>query len=498
MKNMFKVLCFLLAVMLIAGCKATATPEPTPIPPTEVPTQVPTSVPTEAPPPVELTVEYQDEASGIMASFPEGWTAVSNYEGVGVTGLSADWQGIIIISLAYEEGLTAESALSQMQADLEVGDVFADAVVTPGEKATIFGQEWDAYSWEGYYTAVEMDFAGLDVVVPYGQQFIMITMYSPTDQWETYAPIFEAILASIVEPAADFAYTPPPEATEWVTYLDPQTQLSVQYPPDWIAPMAPWEGEGLWLNAADYLTSVVIWVIEGDDAAQLLQDWETTQLIFQEITVEDGDPLTILGEERAIKLGSGLNAFGVAVNFGVSYVPYNDKMLEFVWYATTDDGMWDAAAEEFPAIFASLEALPTYTSEDYQLTLIQPPAWIAPAAPWEGEGIWLNTEDYLTSVVIWVVDGTDAAQMLADWETTQAVFNEITVEDGTAITILGEERPTKVCAGLNAFGSEIQCGVTYVPHADKMLYIVWYATAGENWDMGQSAFSLILTSLSTP
>jgi hypothetical protein len=498
MKTISKVISLIVILSFIAACKPAETPEPTTIPPTAKPTEPPPPTPTEAPPPVELEIEFTDEASGITASFPAEWTAVSNYEGVGVTGLSVDWAGVTIITLKYDEGVTAEGLLAERQDYLESGVEFADVVVTPDVKATVFGQEWDAFKWDGYYTAVEVDYSGLEVVVPYGQQFIHITTYAPTDQWQDYAPIFDAIRASIVEPAADFAYTPPPAETEWQTYLDPATKLVVYYPPEWLDPMPPWEGQGVWLNASDYLTSVVIWVVEGDDPVQMLADWETTQLVFNEITVEDGDPLTILGEERAIKTGSGLNAFGTKVNFGVTYIPFNEQMLYIVWYATSEDGMWDAAAETFPTILTSLEPIPSYTSEDYQLTVLQPPDWIEPAAPWEGEGIWLNAPDYLTSVVIWVVDGTDAAQMLADWETTQMVFNEITVEDGEAIMILGEERATKTCSGLNAFGSEIQCGVTYVPHDAKMLYIVWYATAGETWEAGQPIFDLILTTMTSP
>jgi hypothetical protein len=487
MKAIFKFTCLLIILSFIAGCKATPTPEPTPIPPTAVPTEVPPT-PTEAPPPVELGIEFTDPASGITASFPADWTAVSNYEGV-------DWTGIIIITLAYDEGLTSDGLLAQKQAELESGEEFADVVVTPGAKATVFGREWDAFTWTGYYTAVDADYSGLEVVAPYGQQFIHITTYSPSDQWETYAPVFDAILASIVEPATDYAYTPPPELTGYKIYMNSLTKLSVSYPSEWLAPMAPWEGQGFWLNAPDYLTSVVVWLVEGTDAAQMLADWESTQKIFNEITIEDAEPLTILGVESPIKTGSGLNAFGSKVKFGVTYVPNDDQMLYIVWYATSEDGMWDAAAETFPAILTSLKA---YTTEDYQLSVTYPADWIEPMLPWEGEGIWLNAADYMTSAVIWVVEGTDAAQMLADWETDQTVFNEITVEDGTPVTILGEERATKVCSGKNAFGSDIQCGVTYVPNNDKMLYIVWYAAAGETWEAGQPAFSLILTSLTSP
>lgn len=494
MKTIPKLMSIIIVLSFIAACAPTPTPEPTSVPPTEKPTEKPT----ETPALVELETEFTDEKSGITASFPGDWTAVSSYEGVGVTGLSPDWTAVVMITLKYEDDLTAEGVLVERQESLESGEEFADVAVTPDQTANVFGQEWDAFTWEGYYTEVETDNSGLEVSVPYGEEFLLITAYAPTDQWSEFKPTLDAILASIQEPAEDFTYTPPAPETEWKSYLDPATGLAIYYPPEWLELMAPWEGTGAWLNTEDYSTSVVIWVVEGDNPAQMLEEWESTQAVFNEITVEAADPITILGEERAVKKGSGLNAFGTKVKFGVTYVPHQAKMLNIVWYATSEDGKWDDAAEIFPQILTSLEPLPSYTSEDHGLKVIQPPSWIEPQKPWEGEGIWLNTEDYGTSVVIWVVEGDDPAQMLEEWETSQAVFNEITVEDADPITVLGEERAVKKGSGLNAFGTEVEFGVTYVPHQDKMLNIVWYAIAGEAWEAGQDAFNLILKSLSTP
>ena len=510
MKTIWKFFILVLCLSLMAGCtQATLAPTPTntPVPPTSIPLP-PTATPIPPTPtitPVTLAGEFTDTATGIKVSYPKDWTAVSNVGSIGVTELSADWTGIVVFTLIYENTGTVATELTAMQDALTSGKDFAGVAVTPGQNANVYGKDWDAYSWKGNYTAVSKDYAGLDTVVPYGTDFLRITAYAPTDQWAQYEPTFAAILGSLVEPAADYAYIPPVKTTGWATYTSTEYGLSLSYPSDWIAPTAPWEGNGIWLNSADYLTSMVIWVKDGTDPAKMLSDWEATiksgKGIFPTATVTDGTPIKVLGTEYPTKTCVGKNAFGTDINCGVIEVPYNGKMLEIVWYATSGDN-WKKGQDIFSGIFSSMLAWKTYTSDTYKLSVSYPSTWIDPTAPWEGEGIWLNSADYLTSVVIWVVDGTDQAKMLSDWEATilsgKGIFSAAKVEDGQPVTILGKEYATKSCTGKNAFGSDIQCGVTYVPYNSKMLYILWYAATGDPWTLGLAVFPGLLTSIKTP
>ena len=507
MKAILRIVCLVLCFSLIAGCsQTTPTPTSTPIPPTNTPVP-PTATPLPPTPtatavPVVITSQFTDPISGMIAGYPEGWTAVANVGSVGITELSADWTGIVIFTLSYENAGSVEAELAAMKEALTSGKDFVNVAVTSGEKASVFGKDWDAYSWQGYYTAVSKDYSGMDAVVAYGTAYVRITAYSPTEQWDQYAPIFAAILATLIEPAADYTYTPPVETTGWTYYTSPDYSLSLSYPVDWVAPMAPWEGEGIWLNSADYLTSVVIWVVDGTDPAKMLSDWEQTILggggVFPSATVEDGTPVTVMSQEYPAKACQGKNAFGSDINCGVTYVPYDGKMLYILWYATSGDN-WENGQDTFTGILGSMLAWNTFTSDPYKLVVSYPSDWIEPTVPWEGEGIWLNSADYLTSVVIWVVDGTDPAQMLADWKTTtengQGIFATTSIEDGDPVTILDVESPTLTCAGINGFGTDIQCGVTYVPYNNKMLYILWYAATGDPWTLGLNVFPGILASL---
>lgn len=503
MKNLFKLICLLICLAFVAGCTSqpvATTQSPTAVPPTAVPpTAEPTAVPTEAPAAAEpLTASFKDPVSAMEIKVPEGWTPVSNTGSVGVTALSKDWAGIAVFTLVYQDVKAVDAELTAMQEAQKTSKDFANAVITPGATATVFGKEWPAYTWTGYYTAVAKDYTGLDTAVPYGKNVVHITAYAPTDQWAKYELTLRAILNSLVEPAADFAYVPPIKTTDWKVFASDEFALSVAYPPDWQTPIAPWVDQGLWLNAADWMTSVVIWVKDGTDATKMLTDWGTTQTIFPTLTVKEGEPVKVMGAEYPSMLGEGKNGMGTDINCGVTMVPYNGKMLEILWYAGSGD-YWTKGQDVFPGILASIQGLTSYTSDTYKLTLSYPANWIAPTEPWTGKGIWLNAADYMTSVIIWQKDGTDAAKALEEWvktyEAGQGVFPSVTITDGQPVTIMGVEYPTKLCDGKNSMGTAIKCGVTMVPYDGKMLEILWYAGAEGYWDAGQQVFPAILSSI---
>jgi hypothetical protein len=496
MKNLFKLLGLILCIALVAGCTPKATEPPATLPATEKPTA------TEAPvvvTPAPLTGTFTDPASGMAIQYPDGWTPVSNTGSVGVTALSADWAGIAVFKLVYEDVQAVDADLAAMQEALVGGKDFAKVTPTADQTASVFGQDWAAYTWQGYYTAVSKDYSGLDTVVSYGKNLVEITAYSPTAEWVNYEPTLRAILSSLVKPADDFAYVPPVKTNDWLSFTSSEFALTVAYPPDWQTPIAPWVDQGLWLNSADWMTSVIVWVKDGTDAAAALNDFATTQTVFPTLTVTDGDPITIMGEQYATKMGEGANSMGTAIKCGVTYVPYNGKLLEILWYAGTDGSYWDNGQDAFKGILATLQGVSTYTSDEFKLAVSYPSTWQTPTAPWVDKGLWLNSADWMTSVIVWVKDGTDAAKMLADWGTTQAVFPGATVTDGDPVTIMGTEYPTKHCEGANSMGTAIKCGVTMVPYEGKMLEIVWYAgTDGGYWDAGQQVFPLIITSIKAP
>jgi hypothetical protein len=250
------------------------------------------------------------------------------------------------------------------------------------------------------------------------------------------------------------------------------------------------------------MVSTVIWVQDGTDAAAELKKWSETLLagkgLFNAATLDAAKTTKVLGVDSPSQTGKGKNAFGTDVNFLTTFVPHQGQMLYIVQYAGSD--RWEAAQSTLAGILSSLTAWKTYTSAEYGLKLSYPANWLDPMAPWEGKGIWLNTADYLTSLIIWVQDGTDAAAELKKWEETllsdKGLFTGVKLQDGEPINILGEARPTKVGTGKNAFGSAVEFGASFVPHAGKMLYIVWYAGEGDPVKVGKNVWPTILSSIS--
>ena len=512
MKRFARLVSVLLLIAVVAACAQptpvptstpvppTATPvppTPTPIPPTPIP---PTPVPP-TPVPVTLAGKFKEPNAGIEMSYPDKWTAVASVAGVGITQLSEDWQGVLISTLRHEAGLTQAADLAAMKADLIASKSFSNLQFTDGTKTKVFGKEWDSYDWKGYYDAVKMDYTGRDTVVPYGKNLLRITTYSPVDKWSYYEAFFSKIRDSIVAPAADFAYVPPAPVTEWTTYTSPEFNLSVSQPADWIAVGPPWEGKGLWLNTADYMVSTVIWVQDGTDAAAELKKWSETLLagkgVFNTVTLDDAKTTKALGVDAPTVTGNGLNAFGTKVNFQTTFVPHGGQMLYILQYASSD--RWADAQSTLAGILSSLTAWKSYTSPEYGLKLSYPATWLDPMAPWEGKGIWLNSPDYMTSLIVWVQDGTDAAAEMTKWEETlksgKGLFTGVELKDGAPINILGEDRATKVGTGKNAFGSDVEFGASFVPREGKMLYIVWYAGAGDPVKVGQNVWPTILSSM---
>lgn len=509
MKRIARLFSVLLLIAVVAACgQPTPVPTATSVPPTRTPvpptaTPIPPT-PTPVPPtpvPVTIAGTFKEPNAGIEMSYPDKWTAVASTIGVGITQLSEDWQGVLISTLRHEAGLTQAADLAAMKADLIAGKAFSNLQFTDGTTTKVFGQEWDSYDWQGYYDAVKMDYMGRDTVVPYGQNLLRITTYAPVDKWSYYEPFFNQILDSIVAPAADFAYVPPAPVTGWVTHTSNEFNLSVSQPADWIAPGPPWEGQGLWLNTADYMVSTVIWVQEGTDAAAELSKWSETLLagtgVFGAATLEEPKTVKVLGVDAPSVTGTGMNAFGTNVNFQTTFVPHDGQMLYILQYASSD--RWEDAQSTLAGILSSLTAWKTYTSEDLGLKLNYPGDWLDPMPPWEGEGIWLNTADYLTSLIVWVQDGTDAATELNNWEETlksgQGLFTDVELTDGAPINILGEDRITKVGSGKNAFGSDVQFGTSFVSFGGKMLHILWYAGEGDPVKVGENVWPTILASM---
>lgn len=505
MKRNLRLVSLILLLALVASCQPA--PTPTPVPPTRVPptaTPVPPT-PTPVPPtpvPVTLVGTFKEPNAGLEMGYPDKWTAVASIKGVGITVLSEDWQGVYISTLRHEVGLTREADLAAMKADLVAGKAFSNLEFSDGAKTKVFGQDWDSYTWKGHYDAVKMDYTGRDTVVPYGQNLLRITTYCPVDLWSHYEPFFNGMLDSMAAPAADFAYVPPPPITEWSTYTSSEFGLSVSQPADWIAVGPPWEGKGLWLNTADYLVSTLVWVQDGTDPAAELTRWaETLQAgkgLFNTVTLDAAKTTKILGVDAPSQTGKGKNAFGTDVNFLGAFVPHAGKMLYIVQYAQSD--RWEAAQSNLAGILSSLTAWKNYTSAEHGLKLIYPSTWLDPMAPWEGKGIWLNSPDYLTSLIVWVQEGTDPKAEMARWaetlESGKGLFTGVTLKDGDPLKILGEDRPVKTGTGKNAFGSDVEFAASFVPFEGKMLYIVWYAGAGEPVKVGHNVWPTILTSLS--
>jgi hypothetical protein len=506
MKRVMQLVYLVLLISLVAGC---AKPTPTPVPPT--PTRVPPTptpvppTPTPVPPtpvPVTMAGTFKEPNAGMQMGYPDKWTAVASVQGVGITELSEDWQGVVITTLRHEAGLTLDGDLATMKADLIASKTFSNLQFTDNTKTKVFGKEWTSYDWKGYYDAVKMDYTGRDTVVSYGKNLLRITTYSPVEKWSYYEPFFQKILDSIVAPAADFAYVPPAPVTDWVTTTSSEFNLSVSQPADWIAVGPPWEGKGLWLNTADYLVSTVIWVQDGTDAAAELKKWSETLLagkgVFNTVTLDEAKTTKALGVDAPTVTGSGLNAFGTKVGFQTTFVPHGSQMLYILQYAASD--RWEGAQSTLAGILSSLTAWKSYTSADYGLKLSYPSTWLDPLAPWEGKGVWLNSPDYLTSVVIWVQDGTDAAAEMKKWEETLAsgkgVFTGVELKDGEPVKILGENRANKVGTGNNAFGSPVEFGASFVPFEGKMLYILWYAGTGDPVKVGKNVWPTILSSIS--
>lgn len=338
-------------------------------------------------------------------------------------------------------------------------------------------------------------YAGFLTIIPYGQDYLEILAYTPLAEWSEYGPHFFAVLLSIggappdwsaeaLEALSDWGEAPPSSPTSnWRSMISMSSRgpgYSMSYPPEW-EPEPLQRGEGWQVSPAGGQAMVAFRKVSGDPAA-LLADWRAPSLTAP--TLEDGEPVTLLGTEWPSRIAHGKDSAGADVTAGVAYGQMGAYVIEALWYAPSGE-TWDGLQETFAGILASFRV---WQSEEIapSLTMAYPADWSSAAAP-AGEGLWAGAPDAPMGLVVWLRGGGDAAAALAAWDGTSLAglgLTGVTMGSESTVFILREERPARAWRGQDSAGTAVQGAVALVPHDDALLEIVWYAPT-DRWGEAQ-------------
>lgn len=333
-------------------------------------------------------------------------------------------------------------------------------------------------------------YAGFLTIIPYGQDYLEILSYTPLAEWSEYGPYFFAVLLSIGEAPAgwsaealsDWGAGAPP-TSNWGSMISMSSRgpgYSMSYPPEW-EPEPLQRGEGWQVSSADGQAMVTFRPVSGDPAA-LLAGWQASMLTTP--TIEDGEPVTLLGAEWPSRIAQGKDSSGADVTAGVAYGQIGAYVIEALWYAPAGE-TWDGLQETFAGILASFRV---WQSEEIapSLTMAYPAEWSSAAAP-GGQGLWASAPDATMGLVVWLRGGGDAAAALAAWDGTSLTglgLTGVTMGGESTTHILREERPTRAWSGQDSSGTAVRGAVAFVPHNDALLEIVWYAPT-DRWNEAQ-------------
>lgn len=317
-KSLLRSALFILALVilsggLLVGCKSASEEEPiaptsplaTAVPPTA--TAVPPT-PTTAPSPtpaVTLGDAYRSEAAGIA------FNAIPDYDfedDDGVVTMLAPGANpdmgptIVIFRDIGEEGLTLEQLFESIREDFSQGS--SPAALSNQADITINGVPGITADITAIVDGQEMDGRLVVALVSPTQPFGMVGG-APQAQWDDFAPVFDAVLASVAffEPAAA-ELNPPPEPTaavnaveirQWAAFAAASSEFSDS---DWNALQATGAPDTLVTECADLPTA---WASAASDSADewIELEYDTAVIPTQINIIETHSPDQVVKVELA-------------------------------------------------------------------------------------------------------------------------------------------------------------------------------------------------------
>jgi hypothetical protein len=490
----------------------------------------------------QLIAPYPSATYSMSVRMPADWQVKPRSDRPGFVLQSPNGRSGMAFGIGKGSGADPHSDLDRFPwpQDTQLGQRLSQRGITAREitlgELTAFTETHPAYFWHGQYNPAwsqgyvapravasnghyrlrvalqEEEYTGFITVIPYGQTFLEIIGFAPTEEWEDMVPYFSAILASMEEPPAD--WTPQFPAAEggalsptagWSSSMSISSGgpgYSVRYPPDWIRPDRLQDGEGFQLTSADQQIAVVVRIRRGGDPAALLAGWQAPDLTNP--TIEDGDPITITGITAPSRIARGQDASGADVTAGAAYGQSGAYVLEVVWSAPSGE-TWDGAQETFAGVLASIRVWTTQPdAAQYGLNgmmVSYPTDWNLAAAP-EGEGLWASTADGAMGLVVWVREGGDPAALLAAWDGATLAgsgdFAQVTVEDSSPVYVLEGQQASKSWQAQDGLGTAVQGSVAFARYEGAVLEIVWYAPS-DQWDsVSENVFSNLHMMLMAP
>jgi len=283
----------------------------------------------------------------------------------------------------------------------------------------------------------------------------------------------------------------------WSSTASTLTELSFQYPGEWLGAAQLPFGDGVYIKDPDQQIGVIFQIKLAGDPGQLLADWGASPidivslLSFTPESATDGEPVTIsrLDVPTKVAQGGGLTA-------QAAYVQRPEDVMGIIWFAPSDQ--WDALQADFAKILASIEIWQNYAIGQYGLQTMYLHDWSQPGAAWDGDGIEFKSADGQAGLALWTREIADPAQLLAAWQpealaglgltgcTAPAAGNQFGGLNGQWDAVTGE------CT--NASAGQTTYATSYLPNRDRVLEVTLYAPSDE-WDWAWRLFSTMLSML---
>jgi hypothetical protein len=183
----------------------------------------------------------------------------------------------------------------------------------------------------------------------------------------------------------------------------------------------------------------------------------------------------------------------------VAYITRPDDILELTWIAPADQ--WDALQPTFQQILTSIEVWQVYSDQDAGMQTMCLHDWADPTALWEGEGVWFQSADAGTGLVIFIGPLSDPQAAFEAWGPSDLVglgFSDCSMEEVNDVdrisTIQGQWETKEGDCAVDA--TEAMYRVAYAPDGARLPKILLYAPVTD-WDYAAEILRTMLAKLST-
>jgi len=294
---------------------------------------------------------------------------------------------------------------------------------------------------------------------------------------------------------------PPPtiEPTEtpivlihWSKHSSTGTELSFRHPGEWFGPASLPFGEGVYIKDPDKDIGVIIQLELAGEPAQFLTQFATSGidipglLTYVPETAEEADPVIVSRIQANTQLteGNGLKA-------QATYLQRPEDVMGVIWYAPIDQ--WDELAETFYEILTTIEVWTKHT--DLGLHTMYLHDWPEPSVPPEGEGIWFQSADQKTGMLILIGGIEDPIKLLTDWTpdhmTALGMSNYDTPTQGDRMDGLSGDWESKTGTCSDASGEALTYEIAFMANKDRVLEIIIYSLSNQ-WEYATGIFDTML------